>query len=131
MTQEPGAPETVGDTDPHGSDREAAAASVVVSHDDDTAARVAESPTAQSELDLGVVSTGSAEIDHALRPLESLNERPVADHADAYEQVLGDLTAAMSDPAATPPSHQDDGHDDQGDHEHGEHGDGDHDQSTG
>ncbi len=65
---------------------------------DDAAAQRVER-TAQSELDLGVVSTGSAVVDEALRPLESLGDRPVADHAEAYERVLSDLTEAMSDPA--------------------------------
>ena len=60
--------------------------------------------TAQSELDLGVVPTGSAVVDDALRPLESLGERPVAEHAEAYEQVLADLTETMRDPAAGRPT---------------------------
>ena len=71
--------------------------------DDAVAPRAAEAGaerTAQSELDLGVVSTGSAMVDDALRPLESLGEHPVADHAEAYERVLADLTEAMSDPAS-------------------------------
>ncbi|HUV48309.1 MAG TPA: hypothetical protein VMX11_04965 [Actinomycetes bacterium] len=70
--------------------------------DDAATQRGVDSPTertAQSELDLGVVSTGSAVVDEALRPLESLGDRPVADHAEAYERVLSDLTEAMSDPA--------------------------------
>lgn len=65
-------------------------------------------PTAQSELDLGVVSTGSTDIDSALHPLESLTERPVADHAEAYEKVLADLTAAMSDSPVASPDEPDD-----------------------
>ncbi|MEO8106588.1 MAG: hypothetical protein ABI720_04655 [Actinomycetes bacterium] len=66
-----------------------------------TAERAGEQ-TAQSELDLGVVSTGSPQVDNALRRLESLGERPVADHVEAYEQVLADLTETMSDPVAVP-----------------------------
>lgn len=69
----------------------------------DDVARPADSSAeraAQSELDLGVVSTGSAVVDNALRALESLGERSVADHAEAYEQVLDDLTDAMNDPAS-------------------------------
>lgn len=76
--------------------------------DDAVVQRAADSPTertAQSELDLGVVSTGSTVVDEALRPLESLGDRPVAEHAEAYERVLGDLTEAMSDPA--PPENDD------------------------
>lgn len=53
-------------------------------------------PTAQSELDLGVVSTGSAEVDAALRPLEGLGERAVPDHPDVFESVLAELTETMT-----------------------------------
>ena len=52
--------------------------------------------TAQSELDLGVVSTGSADVDRALRPLDGLAERPVADHAEIFDQVLGELAETMT-----------------------------------
>ena len=123
MTEEPFDAETTdgarGDTDEHG-EPEAATPQTVASDgvtsevspvDEMTAPRVAEAPvrpTAQSELDLGVVSTGSAEIDGALRPLESLDERAVAEHAEAYEQVLADLTAAMSESPVTA-SHEHDG----------------------
>jgi hypothetical protein len=58
--------------------------------------------TAQSELDLGVVSTGSAQVDAALQPLESLGEREVSSHADVFEQVLADLSATMSAEPAGP-----------------------------
>lgn len=58
----------------------------------------------QSELDLGVVSTGAADVDAALRPLASLAEHPVSEHAEVYEQVLGSLASTMApaDPAAQP-----------------------------
>lgn len=58
----------------------------------------------QSELDLGVVSTGAADVDAALRPLASLAERPVSEHAEVYEQVLESLASTMApaDPAAEP-----------------------------
>lgn len=55
----------------------------------------------QSELDLGVVPTGSPEVDAALRPLDQLAERSVAEHAAVYEQVLDALTETMM-PAADP-----------------------------
>lgn len=51
----------------------------------------------QSELDLGVISTGAPDIDRALAPLEGLGERPVSDHPAVYEQVLGELSATMAD----------------------------------
>lgn len=53
---------------------------------------------AQSELDLGVVSTGSPEVDRALEPLESLADQPVANHAETFERVLGDLAETMTGP---------------------------------
>ncbi len=52
--------------------------------------------TAQSELDLGVVSTGSADVDRALRPLDGLAERSVAEHAAIFDEVLGELTETMT-----------------------------------
>ncbi|MCZ3387792.1 MAG: hypothetical protein LH645_01430 [Actinomycetia bacterium] len=57
---------------------------------------------AQSELDLGVVSTGSADVDRALRPLDGLAERPVADHAEIFDQVLGELAETMTGPEGAP-----------------------------
>jgi hypothetical protein len=51
----------------------------------------------QSELDLGVISTGAPDIDRALSPLEGLKERPVSEHPEVYEQVLGELSATMAD----------------------------------
>lgn len=52
--------------------------------------------TAQSELDLGVVSTGSATVDAALRPVEQLADREVAAHPDVFEEVLADLSRTMT-----------------------------------
>lgn len=67
-------------------------------------------PAAQSELDLGVVPTGSAEVDAALRPLDQLAERAVAEHAAVYEQVLDALATTMTSPAETGVDlHDDDG----------------------
>jgi hypothetical protein len=54
----------------------------------------------QSELDLGVISTGSPDIDRALAPIDRLGDQPVADHPDVYEQVLGQLSATMADSSA-------------------------------
>ena len=54
----------------------------------------------QSELDLGVISTGSAEVDAALRPIEQVGDLPVSEHPDVFERVLGDLSATMTDSAA-------------------------------
>ena len=68
---------------------------------DALAAAPARDATGQSELDLGVVPTGSAAVDRALAPLEDLPESPVADHPDIYERVLTDLAATMSGPAAS------------------------------
>lgn len=62
---------------------------------DDTAA------AAQPELDLGVVPTGSTEVDAALSPLDQLAERAVAEHAVVYEQVLDALATTMASPAET------------------------------
>ena len=56
----------------------------------------------QSELDLGVISTGAPDIDRALTPLEGLGERPVSEHPEVYEQVLGELSATMADHTAEP-----------------------------
>lgn len=58
----------------------------------------------QSELDLGVVSTGAADVDAALRPLGTLAELPVSEHAEVYEQVLESLASTMAptDAAAQP-----------------------------
>lgn len=50
----------------------------------------------QSELDLGVVSTGSPDVDAALQPLDQLAERPVAEHPEVYDRVLEALTATMT-----------------------------------
>lgn len=55
----------------------------------------------QSELDLGVVPTGSAEVDAALRPLDQLAERAVGEHAAVYERVLDALTTTMTSTAET------------------------------
>jgi len=57
---------------------------------------------AQSELDLGVVSTGSVAVDRALSPLDGLAERPVADHAEIFDQVLGELAETMTGPEGAP-----------------------------
>lgn len=57
--------------------------------------------TAQSELDLGVVSTGSADVDRALRTLDGLAERSVAEHAAIFDEVLGELTETMTGPEGT------------------------------
>ena len=51
----------------------------------------------QSELDLGVISTGSGPVDQALKPLEKLGAQPVSEHPAVFEQVLTDLSATMSD----------------------------------
>ena len=51
----------------------------------------------QSELDLGVVSTGSPEVDQALTPIEGLAERGVSDHPEIFEPVLDGLTATMTE----------------------------------
>lgn len=59
----------------------------------------------QSELDLGVVSTGSSVVDEALRRLDELPERPVADHPEVYDQVLDALAATMAADAEESPAH--------------------------
>jgi hypothetical protein len=51
----------------------------------------------QSQLDLGVISTGAADVDRAIGGLEAISERPVDEHAEVYESVLSELTAAMDD----------------------------------
>ncbi|HEX5016860.1 MAG TPA: hypothetical protein VFX15_04675 [Actinomycetes bacterium] len=53
----------------------------------------------QSELDLGVVSTGSPEVDRALTPIEELADRSVSDHPEIFERVLDGLTATMTEGA--------------------------------
>jgi hypothetical protein len=58
---------------------------------------VTETEQEQSELDLGMISTGAAAVDEALSPLEALPELPVGDHAAVFEQVLGRLSATMTD----------------------------------
>jgi hypothetical protein len=67
-----------------------------------TASSTGRAPTAepadQSELDLGVISTGSPAVDEALQPLESLAEVPVGDHPEVLERVLGELSATLSAP---------------------------------
>lgn len=61
--------------------------------------------TKQSELDLGMVSTGSADVDHALHPLDAVGDRPVAEHPEIFDRVLGDLTETMTNTApAAPPA---------------------------
>jgi len=68
-----------------------------------TAASRAESTTDdQSELDLGVISTGAPDIDRALTPLEGLGERAVSEHPEVYERVLGELAATMAENTADP-----------------------------
>lgn len=57
---------------------------------------VSRSSDEQSELDLGVISTGSPSIDRALSPIEGLGDHPVVDHPEVYEQVLAELSAAMT-----------------------------------
>ena len=76
MTQEPNAPTPAAPTPVTGGDASA---------------------DEQSELDLGVISTGVPDIDRALTPLEGLGERPVPEHPEVYEQVLGELSATMAE----------------------------------
>lgn len=66
-----------------------------------TEADLTSEEAAQSELDLGMVSTGSTEVDRALQPLERLTERPVADHAEIFDQVLGELEETMTGQVVT------------------------------
>ena len=56
----------------------------------------------QSELDLGVISTGASDVDSALAPLEGLGDRPVSEHPEVYEQVLAELSATMADHSGDP-----------------------------
>ena len=63
------------------------------------AADRAETEQEQSELDLGVISTGSETVDEALSPLEGLSDQSVDGHPAVFERVLGDLTATMTDGA--------------------------------
>jgi hypothetical protein len=51
----------------------------------------------QSELDLGVISSGNVVVDATLEPLEGLPGLPVGDHAGVFEGVLADLSATMAD----------------------------------
>jgi hypothetical protein len=68
---------------------------------DATAAdEAAQAAGAQSELDLGVLSTGSVPVDRALAPLDGLAERPVSGHAEVFEQVLDELANTMTEPTA-------------------------------
>lgn len=69
----------------------------------------AETEQEQSELDLGVVSTGSAPVDQALGLLETVAERPIGEHPAVFEQVLADLSSTMADgtPAGTEPAPND------------------------
>ena len=53
-------------------------------------------PGEQSELDLGVVSTGNVDVDAAVAGLAGLGDRPVSEHPEVYERVHRDLQAAMS-----------------------------------
>lgn len=75
-------------------------------HPDDTGSDAAaadegaNAESAQSELDLGVLSTGSVSVDRALAPLDGLGERPVSDHAEVFEQVLDELAQTMTEPTA-------------------------------
>lgn len=71
-------------------------------HEPVTGAEPTAEEAAQSELDLGMVSTGSTEVDQALQPLEGLAERPVGDHARIFEQVLGGLAETMTASDVTP-----------------------------
>jgi hypothetical protein len=54
----------------------------------------------QSELDLGVISTGTPVVDRALAPLEGLGEIPVPQHSEVFERVLSDLSATMAEGVA-------------------------------
>lgn len=56
----------------------------------------------QPELDLGVVSTGLADVDAALQPLETLPDLSVEQHAGVYDQVLSSLAATMASDASEP-----------------------------
>lgn len=56
---------------------------------------------AQSELDLGMLPTGSADVDRALLPLDGLADRAVADHTNVFEEILQGLTATMTDQVGT------------------------------
>jgi hypothetical protein len=50
----------------------------------------------QSELDLGVLATGDAAVDEALRALERLADRSVAEHPQVFEEVHERIEAAMT-----------------------------------
>lgn len=67
----------------------------------------APSEGAQSELDLGVLSTGSADVDRALAPLEGLAEREVSAHPEVFEQVLDALAQTMTEAEPDVPSASD------------------------
>jgi hypothetical protein len=78
-------------------------------NDIDTSASPSETSTdeaGQSELDLGVISTGVPVVDEALSPLEAMGELHVQEHAAVFERVLSDLAATMAEGAADegPPS---------------------------
>lgn len=72
-----------------------------MSHDKPDAVDVSEQVPGQPELDLGVVSTGSPEVDVALAPLENLAERPIGEHAEVYQHVFESLATTMSPAAGT------------------------------
>ena len=61
----------------------------------------------QSELDLGVISTGTPVVDQALAPLEGLTDLPVADHPEIFDRVLSDLSATMAEGVADESSPRD------------------------
>ena len=67
----------------------------------------AQSEGAQSELDLGVLSTGSADVDRALAPLEGLAEREVSALPEVFEQVLDALAQTMTEAEPDVPSASD------------------------
>ena len=74
----------------------ASVSAVIPNEPDETSPDEAE----QSELDLGVISTGSPEVDRTLTPIERLGELPVAEHPEVFERVLGELSSTMTDSSA-------------------------------
>ena len=57
------------------------------------------------ELDAGaVLSTGDAEVDHALSKLEALDERPVDEHADVYADIHRSLGSVLDGGSEQPPA---------------------------
>ena len=59
-------------------------------------------PTGADATTAGTATTGDEQVDQALALLHDLDDRPVDEHVERFEQVHASLRAALNRPAESP-----------------------------